>query len=314
MSTRLAFVTPCAIALYALALVGCADSQMGVRTARAFVTAPKRVDAKVTHPARADARLAVLWVGHATALIQIDDRFILTDPVFTSTVGQLARRVVEPGILPENLPPIDVVLVSHMHHDHLSYGSLSRIESKVKHALVPQGGLVYMPNYRFDASEVGTWESWRDGDLVVTAVPVKHIGWRYGVDAAWMKRAFTGYVIQYHGLTVYFGGDTAYDEPDFVATARRFPSIELAILPISPIHPRYHMKEVHEDPREAVQAFFDLRAKVLVPIHYDTFANGLDRDGEPASTLRAAATERGLDATRVQILAIGEQRVIVGAR
>jgi L-ascorbate metabolism protein UlaG (beta-lactamase superfamily) len=273
---------------------------------------PRPIHSEIVHPRRTDARLAVLWVGHATALVQIDDRLVLTDPVFTSTIAQVSKRKVEPGLHPENLPTVDVVLISHMHADHLSYGSLEKIEHRVKHALVPQGGLVYMPNFRFDASELPTWHSWKDGELVVTAVPVEHVGWRYGVDVAWMQHAFTGYVIQYHGLTVYFGGDTAYDANDFAETAAAFPSIDLALLPIAPIHPRAQMKPVHEDPREALQAFDDLRAKVMVPIHFDTFPSGLDKDGEAVLALRAAAKQRGLDERRVQILAIGEQRVIVG--
>jgi len=232
---------------------------------------------RIAQPRRDDARVAVLWVGHATVLLQMDDQMILTDPLLVDTVGQLTRRLQEPGIDPANLPQLDAVVVSHMHFDHLSYGSLDRIEPKVRRLFVPRGGMVYVPNYAFDVRELGTWESFQnEAGLRVTAVPVKHVGFRYGLDAAWMKSTFTGYVFEYHGLTVYFGGDTAYDGERFRATRARFPAIDLAILPIGPIHPRGTMEATHVDPAESVQAFLDLGARVMVPIHYATLVNSFD--------------------------------------
>jgi L-ascorbate metabolism protein UlaG (beta-lactamase superfamily) len=146
----------------------------------------------------------------------------------------------------------------------------------------------------------------------ITAVPVKHVGYRYGADAAWMTKTFTGYVLEYRGLTVYFSGDTAYDAERFRATAERFPHIDLALLPIAPIHPRSFMEEVHADPAEAVQAFIDLRAQTMVPIHFDTLINGFDSRGEARTTLQTVVHARGLD-DRVRILPIGGQTVIVPA-
>jgi N-acyl-phosphatidylethanolamine-hydrolysing phospholipase D len=266
---------------------------------------------RIVDPRRADARIAALWVGHATVLLQMDDQMILTDPLLVDTVGQLTRRLQEPGIDPANLPPLDAVVVSHMHFDHLSYGSLDLVEPRVKRLFVPRGGLVYIPNYAFDVRELGTWESYETAaGLRVTAVPVKHVGFRYGLDAAWMKTTFTGYVFEYHGLTVYFGGDTAYDAARFRATAARFPRIDVAILPIGPIHPRGLMEATHVDPAEAVQAFVDLGARVMVPIHYGTLVNSFDAPGEVLATLERVVKERGL-VDRVRILPIGGQAVLV---
>jgi L-ascorbate metabolism protein UlaG (beta-lactamase superfamily) len=299
------------IAAIAIGAAGCGVATMAERSTGSFFADPAPVCGRITSPRRDDARLAVLWVGHATALVQIDDKFVLTDPLLTETVGQLTRRLREPGIDPADLPRLDAVLVSHMHFDHLSLGSLDKIEPKVRHLLVPQGGLVYVPNYAFDARELPTWTSFEEDGLRVTAVPVKHVGYRYGVDAAWMTTSFTGYVVEYHGLAVYFSGDTAYDAARFRATAARFPHLDLALLPISPIHPRDFMAHVHTDPAEAVQAFFDLGARAMVPIHYDTLVNGLDAPGEPRAVLERVMRERGLGPDRVRILAIGEQAVVV---
>ena len=268
----------------------------------------REVEPKIKNPVRPEAELAVLWVGHATVLIQIGDRFVLTDPVFTDTVGQVSKRLVEPGIDVDSLPPIDMVLISHMHFDHLSLGSLERIESKVRDLVVPQRGLIYVPGFRFRTWELATWESWERDGLRVTAVPVRHNGWRYGLDQEWMTTSYTGYVVEYAGRTVYFGGDTAMTK-GFGATAARFPSIDLAILPIAPIHPREFMCRAHIDPKEAVQAFLELRAQRLLPMHFGTFVNSFDEVGEAPRELARAAAARGLE-DRLVMLAIGEQRVL----
>jgi N-acyl-phosphatidylethanolamine-hydrolysing phospholipase D len=270
-----------------------------------------RVPNKVTDPVRPDARIAVLWVGHATVLLQLDDKQILTDPVFTDTVGEVSDRFVEPGLDPARLPVLDAVLLSHVHMDHLSYGSLDRIARKTRQLVAPAGARVYVPDSAVPLAELATWSRWERDGLVVTAVPVRHVGWRYGVDAAWMTRTFTGYVIEYHGLCVYFGGDTAYVEANFKQTAARFPKIDLALLPIAPIRPRSFMRRTHVDPFEAARAFLDLGARRMMPIHFDTFLNGLDEQGDaPRELLRAKDALRLTD-EQVIVLRIGEQRVIV---
>ena len=288
-------------------------SKMAGRNFAALASDPTPVKTRITNPVRPDARLAVLWIGHATTLVQMDDKFVMTDPVFTDTVGQLSKRLVEPGIDPDFLPTVDVTVISHMHFDHLSYGSLDLVEPKLKQLLVPQGGLIYVPNYRFETDEVATWHSWQSGDLKVTAVPVEHVGFRYGIDATWMTKSFSGWVFEYHGLTVYFGGDTAYVKENFTKTAERFPHIDVALLPIAPIHPRGFMKRTHVDPAEAVQAFLDLGAKVMIPVHFDTFVNSEDEPGEAKRVLEGVMKARDLGPDRVQILGIGEQRVVVPA-
>jgi N-acyl-phosphatidylethanolamine-hydrolysing phospholipase D len=288
-------------------------SMVGTAGCAGFMfSTPRPVANRIEHPRRDDARLAVLWVGHATALVQMDDRFVLTDPFFTSSVGQLSVRLQEAGLDPANLPPLDAVVVSHMHFDHLSLGSLDLIESKTRRLFVPRGGTVYIPNYRFEVRELSTWASFEDGSgLRITAVPVKHVGFRYGLDAAWMTDTFTGYVFEYHGLTVYFAGDTAYDGERFRATAAAFPRIDLALIPIAPIHPRQFMEATHVDPAEALRAFHDLGARTMVPIHFDTLVNGFDTPGEARATLEGEARARGLE-DRVRILPIGGQAVIIG--
>jgi L-ascorbate metabolism protein UlaG (beta-lactamase superfamily) len=145
----------------------------------------------------------------------------------------------------------------------------------------------------------------------ITAVPVRHVGGRFGLDMAWSPDSFTGYVFEYHGLSVYFGGDTAFDPALFRAARERFPTLDLALLPICPIAPREYMKLVHMDPLEALDAFELLGAKVMVPIHFDTFINSGDAPGECPRVLRAEIALRRIGSARVPILEVGEQRVIV---
>jgi L-ascorbate metabolism protein UlaG (beta-lactamase superfamily) len=251
----------------------------------------------------------VLWIGHATVLVQMDDKLVLTDPVFTSTIGQLSRRLVEPGLLPGDLPHVDAVLVSHVHLDHLSPGSLEMIERKVGFLAVPQKASVYVPDFSFETIELPSWKSVERGGLRVTAVPVRHRGARWGIDT-WMDTSFTGYVVEYHGLTVYFGGDTGYDKPLFDATRARFPSIDLALLPIAPVVRIGRVVEDHVDPREALLAFRDLGARWMVPIHHDTFLAATDPPGEPVRRLRAEMAAQGVAEDRVRVLTVGEQQVL----
>ncbi|MBX3228042.1 MAG: MBL fold metallo-hydrolase [Labilithrix sp.] len=303
-----------AVALALPALPACRIGSAGLRGVGALFASPRKVTQNKT-PTAKDTRLGVLWVGHATALVQIDDKVILTDPVFTSVVGQVASRLVEPGIDPKDVPKVDAVLVSHMHFDHFSYGSLELIEDKVKALLLPRNGSAYLPdNFAFPAWELHTWQAWEKDGLRVTAVPVDHVGFRYGIDGAWMKSSFTGYVVEYHGMKVYFGGDSAYDQRNFVETAQRFPKIDVALLPIAPIEPRDFMRRTHMDPREALQAFVDLEAASMVPIHYDTFVNSTDTPGDALKALAQAQKDLYVGPGRaVTPLAIGERRVFVKA-
>jgi N-acyl-phosphatidylethanolamine-hydrolysing phospholipase D len=296
----------------ALSVSGCRFVRVGARAFGTNFKSPRAVKQN-EHPIGKDAGLAVIWVGHATALVQMDDKVILTDPVFTSTVGQLSKRLVEPGIDPDKLPPCDAVLVSHLHYDHLSLGTLDRIAPRVRTLLMPRGGTAYVTDFGFPIYELPTWQAWEKDGLRVTAVPVQHVGWRTGVDSAFMPYSFTGYVVEYHGMRVYFGGDSAYDQKNFVETAERFPKIDLALLPIAPIEPRALMRGLHMDPREALQAVVDLDAARMVPIHYDTFVSG---DDEPGTALRLLALEQkrvNIAPRVVAPLAIGERRVFIPA-
>jgi L-ascorbate metabolism protein UlaG (beta-lactamase superfamily) len=291
-----------------LLLPACLTSKLLGRTIGALVGTPAPPPQMIVHPVRSDVRLAVSWIGHATLLIQIDDKLVLTDPVLTETVAAgLSRRLVAVGIDPANIPPVDVVAISHMHVDHLSLASLDLLGDRIHRMVVPEDGVAYLPEYAFPVDEVPTWHVLADGELRLTAVPIRHPGFRYGVDTAWMTNSATAWMIEYHGITVYFGGDTAYDHDAFAATARRFPHIDLALIPIGPIEPAAYVRKHHVDADQAIQEFLDLGADHMIPIHYGTFAHGADTLDSPVVALRAAMAKAGLDDTRVHVLPIGGQ-------
>jgi len=293
-----------------LALSGCGFAWRALK--RNLSAPPERAVAhQVQDPRRPEARLAALWVGHATVLLQMDDIFVLTDPLFSHTLAQASPRLVEPGFDAHNLPPLAAVVVSHMHFDHLSFSSLDLVEPRTNVVLVPPGARANMPRYSFEIRELARWQAYEANGLRVSAVPVQHVGGRYGIDMAFEARAFTGYVFEYHGLSVYFGGDTAYNPDDFKFTRQRFPHLSLAILPICPNAPRDFMEHTHENPAQALDAFTLLGAKRMIPIHFDTYINSDDAFGACPAELRNQMQSRGLSDEQVSILGIGEQRVLI---
>ncbi|HTY36532.1 MAG TPA: MBL fold metallo-hydrolase [Bacteroidota bacterium] len=268
--------------------------------------APRRISS----PILSDVGLSVLWVGHATTLIQIHDKVIITDPVFTNTVGLIAKREVAPGIDPSAIPHLDAILISHVHMDHFSYSSLAQLPGEAS-LLVPAAGIGYTPEFGFAATvAMKPWQVYDKDGLRITAVPVRHFGGRYGFDAAWNDGpTWTGYVIEYKGTTVLFAGDTAYDPELFKEIGRQF-HIDAALIPIAPVEPREYMRRVHADPADALEIFRDVGARIMIPIHHDTFFQGLEPNSAYAVTLlRNLVKEQALQ-DRVTIPGIGDRIII----
>ena len=269
------------------------------------------VRARITRPQRTDAGLAVLWIGHASMLVQIHDKIFLTDPIFTTTAGMLAKRSVEPGLDPSSLDRVDFTLISHLHFDHFSYGSLGMIP-KAGRLLLPPGGAGYAPEFGFEETvEMKSWQTLERDSVRITAVPVRHFGGRYGFDVALMEqRSYTGYIVEYRGITVFIAGDTAYDPEMFREIGRRY-HIDLALIPIAPVEPREYMRRVHADPSDALQIFEDTGARLMVPMHFHTFFQGLDPTPDHAERLLEDAVRLHHLEGRVVPLRIGEQRVLI---
>jgi L-ascorbate metabolism protein UlaG (beta-lactamase superfamily) len=269
------------------------------------------VTKRVTNPLRPNVGLSVLWVGHATFLIQIHDKVFLTDPAFTNTIGLLARRSIEPGLDPASITRLDYTLISHIHLDHFSYGSLDLLP-KGGRLFIPFGGAAYAPEFGFtETREMKPWEVFEEDGVRITAVPVQHFGGRYGFDARWFPdRGYTGYVIEYKTITLFFAGDTGYHPELFKEIGRRF-KVDVAILPIAPVEPREFMQRVHADPKEAVQIFEDVGARIMIPMHHRTFFQGLEPGTDYAQKLLEKIIEEKGYRDRVKVLDIGEQQILI---
>jgi N-acyl-phosphatidylethanolamine-hydrolysing phospholipase D len=267
---------------------------------------------KTRHPVVAGTKLSVLWAGHATVLIQIQDKVFLTDPLLTRTAGMLSKRYIEPGLDPATLPRLDYTLISHMHFDHFSYGSLDMLPTDGS-LLIPFGALAYTPDFDFrEIREMSPWQTLEEDGVRITAVPVQHFSGRYGVDILWMRdRGYTGYVIEYAGVTVFIAGDTGYHPQLFKVIGEHF-AIDLAILPIAPVEPRDFMRFAHVDPSEALQIFHDVDARYMVPMHHRTILQGFDpSDTYAVEQLQKCAEEEGIR-EKVVVLDIGERKEFFG--
>jgi L-ascorbate metabolism protein UlaG (beta-lactamase superfamily) len=245
--------------------------------------------------------MSVTYVGHATVLVRLDGMNLLTDPVYSSRLV-LPKRLVEPGVALDALPPLDVVLVSHGHMDHLDVPTHRRLPKHDTVAVVARnlGDLVAGHGYH-DVVELAWGDTTTVRGVRITAVPVKHWGTRH----LWPDdRGWTGFVLEHAGGTLFFPGDTAYF-PGFRDYGRRW-SIDVALLPIGAYEPP-SFRRVHMNPEDALAALVDLDAAAMVPIHWGTFVVSYEPIDEPVRWLLELARERGL-AERVTVLRHGESR------
>jgi N-acyl-phosphatidylethanolamine-hydrolysing phospholipase D len=264
----------------------------------------------ITTPILPNPTLAVSWVGHATVLIQIHDRIIITDPFLTNTMGFVAKRFVKAGLDPKLLSRVDATVVSHIHFDHFDYGSLDMLPKNGILA-VPEGAAEYTPDFGFkEFFEMKTWEVVERDGIRITAVPAQHFTGRYGFDAAWLgSLGYTGYVIEVDGITVFFAGDTGYKQEMFKEIGRRF-KIDLALIPIAPGSMTGVGGRIHVGPAGALMIYKDLGAKFIMPMHFGTLFYGSDANpNEAINRLRELAAQEGLS-DKIVGLEIGEQRII----
>jgi L-ascorbate metabolism protein UlaG (beta-lactamase superfamily) len=253
--------------------------------------------------------LGVTFIGHSSFLIQIGGRKLLIDPVFAERLIAL-RRLRRPGVKIKDLPAIDLVLLSHAHMDHLNRPSLRRIvahnmkvSGRAPIAVVPWGVEDLVSDLGF--ARVLTLEWWQTksiSGLDISMTPCKHWGARLFKDT---HRGFGGYVIRGGGHTLYHSGDTAYFD-GFAKIGKRWKP-DIALLPIGAYRPDSY-RGVHTCPEEALQAFLDVGAQRMIPMHYGTFRLSQEPMDEPVERLLAAAKQAGV-ASSVCILPEGETDV-----
>jgi L-ascorbate metabolism protein UlaG (beta-lactamase superfamily) len=255
---------------------------------KAFVTRRSGSTKLPAFPRLSRGELALTWIGHASFLVQFPDLNLIVDPNFANWLF-LLKRLKRPGIRPQDLPPIDVVLLTHAHFDHFHKPSLRKLPPSPKIAVLPWGCGSLAKRLGFErVVELRWWESFGAGDWRVTLVPAKHWGARTLRDA---HRGWGGFLIEHQGRRIYHAGDSAYFE-GFAEIGARFRP-EIALLPIGAYFPD-SFRNVHMGPDEAVKAFRDLRADWLVPMHYGTFKLSFEEMDEPERWLRQLVDSEGL--------------------
>lgn len=262
-------------------------------------------------PRRVDD-LRVTFVNHATTLIQISGVNVLTDPVWSERVSPVTfagpKRVRPPGIRFDDLPPIDAVLVSHNHYDHLDLATLGRLARRDRPRIFTGLGVSELLARRGVAGglELDWWEGVdMAAGITVTSVPVQHFSGRGLSDRN--ATLWTGFVVSAAAGRVFFAGDTGYG-PHFAEIARRFPGIRLAILPIGAYRPEWFMGPVHETPAQAVEAAKDLGAATSVGMHFGTFELTDEGQEEPPRDLEKALAAAPEPKPRFWVLGFGEGR------
>jgi L-ascorbate metabolism protein UlaG (beta-lactamase superfamily) len=259
----------------------------------------------------AGAGLRVTFVGHSTALLQTGGLNVLTDPVWSQRASPVAwagpRRRRPPGLLFEDLPPIDLVLLSHNHYDHLDLPTLRRLAQAHAPRFVAGLGVGRLLEAVGvgPALELDWWqEAAGPGGLTVTCVPARHFSGRGLRDRN--ASLWCGYVLRGPGGLVYFAGDTGFGG-HFEEIARRCGAPRLALLPIGAYLPQWFMGPVHLSPAEALRAHRVLGARTSVALHFGTFRIADDAEGQAVAALRV----EGEQPADFWVLACGEGRDVL---
>jgi L-ascorbate metabolism protein UlaG (beta-lactamase superfamily) len=273
--------------------------------------------ALTAHPAPpsrvAPGEVAVTFIGHSTFLVRTASMVIITDPVFTSRAGPFGRmgpaRVRPPAIAARDLPPVDLVLVSHNHYDHLQPSSLRLFRDTAAY-VAPLGLRPLLPATGSRAVELDWWQSTSIGPAEIAAVPAQHFSARTPWDRD--QTLWCGFVVRVDGVTIYFAGDSGYS-PQFAAIGARCPGIDVALIPIGAYEPRWFMSPVHMNPDEAVRAHLDVKARVSIGMHFGTFQLTDEAIDEPLRALERSRSEHGVSAQAFRALDFGETLVVAQA-
>jgi len=242
-----------------------------------------------------NGEMGVTFIGHASFFLQVGGENVLVDPNFARWLFVL-KRLRKPGVMLRDLPPIDLVLITHAHFDHLHRPSLRAL---VRHTKRWRGSAptIVVPEHVFDlvsdlgfrdVVELNWWSSYRHRNVTITHVPSRHWGARILRDA---HRGYGGYVLRDGKHSVYHAGDTAYFSGFREIGIRLAP--QLALLPIGAYNPP-SFRNVHTSPADATRAFVDLNARWMVPMHYGTFRLSHEPMDEPLQLLDDAARQAGV--------------------
>lgn len=268
----------------------------------------------VTHarpPARiAGDRMLATWVGHSTVLVQTDSLNILTDPIWSERASPFGftgpKRVRAPGIRFQDLPKIDLVVVSHNHYDHMDVATLKRLWDRDRPLIVTSLGNDTILRRAGIPSIARDW-----GGRVAVKPGVEVIVDRvHHWDSRWMsdrnRALWSGFTVILPGGNLFFTGDTGWGNGSWVAEAARQGPPRLALIAIGAFRPREMMYDSHIGPEEAVQVFEGLGARSAIGVHWGTFQLSIERMNEPREVLAEELARKGIDPARFRTLEPGE--------
>jgi N-acyl-phosphatidylethanolamine-hydrolysing phospholipase D len=278
-----------------------------------------RAESEVAYPRAAADELRATWVGHSTFLLQIGGANVLTDPHWGERASPFSwagpKRFTPPGLPFERLPPIDAVLLSHDHYDHLDSGTvrrLARAGGGQTHWFAPLGYRRWLA--RHGAEKVTELDWWEEAELPVgdgvrlsaRALPAQHWTSRWPWDRR--RRLWASWAVRASGRSVYFGGDSGWF-PGYPEIGERAGPFELLLLPVGAYDPRWFMKPAHMDPEEAVRAYRELGGEgVFAAMHWGTFRLTDEDPLEPPARLREAWAAAALPPQRLWVARHGETR------
>jgi N-acyl-phosphatidylethanolamine-hydrolysing phospholipase D len=273
----------------------------------------------IVSPRAGNIDFAATWIGHSTALLQLGGLNVLTDPVFCQRASPVQwlgpRRVMEPAVSIDELPPLDVVLLSHNHYDHLDSSAVRRIARANPRTTWVVPLKLGASLRRWGAGEIIELDWWQEASLDslrVTATPARHMSARRLGDRN--RTLWCGFALEAAGRRVFFAGDTAY-HPEFGEVGARCGPFDFVMIPIGAYDPRWFMQRVHVNPEEAVKIYQDLSAAhpgapspLMLAIHWGTFRLTTEAMDEPPHRLAARWREVELDSDRLWVARFGETR------
>jgi L-ascorbate metabolism protein UlaG (beta-lactamase superfamily) len=242
-------------------------------------------------------KLSVTFVNHATFLIQVNGLNILTDPIWSRRASPYSwigpKRMRPPGIRFDDLPDIDLVLISHNHYDHLDLPTVKRLKKEHDPLFITPLGVGYFLNKNGipNTVDMGWWdEHLITNEFIINSVPAQHFSGRGVFDRD--LTLWCGYVLESSAGTVYFAGDTAYGS-FFTDIGNAF-DIDISLIPIGAYKPRWFMQPIHTDPGEAVQIHCDVQSNQSIGTHFGTFPLADEGMDEPRQDLAKAIEKQGL--------------------
>lgn len=263
---------------------------------------PEWVDSKPgTKPKNTVENLRITSINHSSFLIQSSKINIVTDPIWSDRLGPFSsghKRVTNPGIVMDDLPNIDIVLISHAHYDHLDIPSLKTINEKFHPQIIaPLGvcnGYINDSIENVRCKEIDWWNEIEINGTKIVLTPAQHWSMRGAFDRD--SALWGGYMILTDDQTVYFAGDTGFGTGKiFNEIKKLFPQIDVAILPIGSYLPHKIMSQFHLSPEDAVNVYKILKPSIAIAMHYNVFNLAGDQYNEAADTLKQIVGKEKLD-------------------